>query len=890
MTLTYYLCILCTCAVAMASETNTTGQRRAYLNGDVILGVLQTLHEKTSNDKCGRFYRNGLDYVEAVIFAVNQINADESILPNVTLGYDIRDFCDNPAMAMKWAYAFVTNNYLNDLEEKYQMDARARGSCRHNVTDIFEGISPPIAALIGPIDSDSSSAVTNLLQAVSMPIVSAIATSTELSQARYDAFFRTVPADSQQAKAMADVIEYFQWSYVGAIVVDHSYGRYGLRALEQESFERKTFCIAFTEYFPSSGYESKIEAIIAKLKKQKNIKVVILWSTYTPGLRVTREAARQSVLDRTWLISEGLTMQGVEFWAQESLPVVGGFLGLAHSTYKSSEFEEHLKTLNTDNPWWEEYVCVMKVDRAPNEKTNPASMRTPQSGASKGFYKDFHLSFASYLIDAVYAVAHALNDMYKCKEPDGLLDGGACPHTQPTIRPEDVLRYMRNVDFKGITGRVRFDRHGDPMKASYDVINFRASERRNQRFSYSVVGSWVGTAVPRLEINESAILWNSGGKTIPVSVCREPCPPGTRQTPSLACCWDCIRCEEGTVTTSSGAENCTECPRVQRSNEGRTACADLPVMNLQWKDPSAVAGIALMSLGLCCTLFITVVYTVHRNTAVVKASNRELSFMLLAAIAMCFVLASLYLARPTPILCQLIEVWRYTAYTTCVSVLFIKTNRIVRVFASHKPSTGRLAEFFVSSKTQILVVVLVGAIQVPLLISWLVLDPPYSFKEIKLQEHIFFMCKPCKTTTGLALQGSMTLYIVFLSIFCAVCAFKARKLPENFNEARYIGFSMYILFMPWVTFNPLSSALQGTYSAHVASYITLLSTFGLLGCMFVPKVYIMLFQPEKNTTQNVKAEVARHTIRQADSRVSIGTCNSVVMETNRYRNPADQAA
>ena len=85
--------------------------------GHVTLGILFPLHVRTAQDKCGEFYAFGLGYTEAITFAIERINKDPELLPNVTLGFDIRDYCDTPVLAMKKANNFVKSNYLNELLE-----------------------------------------------------------------------------------------------------------------------------------------------------------------------------------------------------------------------------------------------------------------------------------------------------------------------------------------------------------------------------------------------------------------------------------------------------------------------------------------------------------------------------------------------------------------------------------------------------------------------------------------------------------------------------------------------------------------------------------------------------------------------------------------------------
>ncbi|XP_022798998.1 extracellular calcium-sensing receptor-like [Stylophora pistillata] len=220
---------------ALQFEPGSCYPRRFHRPGNVTLGVILPLHVKNSEDKCGEFYPRGLGFIEAITFAIDRINNDTNLLPNVTLGFDIRDYCDTPVLAMSTAYDFVKSNYLNELPV-IGLD---------NLTD-------PISAVIGAEDSSSSTLISSLLQVVGIPTMSPLSTSEELSSPYFSTFFRTIPPDGEQAKAMVDIIEHYGWTYIAAVAIDNSYGRYGLRALEREAYDRRTFCVAFSEYFTYS--------------------------------------------------------------------------------------------------------------------------------------------------------------------------------------------------------------------------------------------------------------------------------------------------------------------------------------------------------------------------------------------------------------------------------------------------------------------------------------------------------------------------------------------------------------------------------------------------------------------------------------------------------------
>ena len=194
---------------------------------------------KNSEDKCCEFYAFGLGYIEAITFAIDHISNDTNLLPNVTLGFDIRDYCDTPVLAMETANDFVKSNYLNDSFE-WQTDAVFRRKLKMHL----DNLTVPISTVIGTAisfpyffsgkgeDSSSSTQVSSLLQVAGIPTIRPFAASEELSSPNYNPFIRTILPDREQAKAMVDITEHYGWTYIAAVATDHSYGRYGLRALE----------------------------------------------------------------------------------------------------------------------------------------------------------------------------------------------------------------------------------------------------------------------------------------------------------------------------------------------------------------------------------------------------------------------------------------------------------------------------------------------------------------------------------------------------------------------------------------------------------------------------------------------------------------------------------
>ena len=419
-------------------------------DGDVIVGGLLNIHISGSSDQCTEISTTGLGYAEATIFAIEKINKNSSILPNVTIGYDLRDYCFSNARAMKIAYDFMCDDDPVHMSNQ-NISTSPTGYVKETKTKT-------ISALVGPFDSASAVLVGSLLQVSDIPAISPSATSDELSSQMYKNFFRTVPPDNWQAKVMADIIELFNWTYVAAVGLDDSYGQNGISALEKESYNRKTFCIAFSEYIPRLGYWNKTKQTVLKIKRRSEVAVVILWLSVGYGRTFIAEATAKNV-EKTWILCDALSGRGT--YLDTHIPILNGSLGIKPYDYSVLEFEEHLETITPAKSiergahWWEEFWRLHFNCSATNPKQSGVALCKANLTVDHAPQK-IGGPFVSYIIDAVYAIAHALDNIYHCSlSIDGASYIGKCPPVKPTVKGRDLVKYLRNISFDGLTGKVR---------------------------------------------------------------------------------------------------------------------------------------------------------------------------------------------------------------------------------------------------------------------------------------------------------------------------------------------------------------------------------------------------------------------------------------------------
>lgn len=216
-------------------------------------------------------------------------------------------------------------------------------------------------------------------------------------------------------------------------------------------------------------------------------------------------------------------------------------------------------------------------------------------------------SFVSYLIDAVYAIAYALDSIYRCTTEQGFRnEGRPCPLANPTIKGRDLKKYLRNVSFDGSTEKVRFNRFGDPLSASYSIMNFQPSSAIGAHLRKVMVGTWNKDSTPELKINTSLLRWKT--MSTQVSLCSTKCLPGTKREITSPCCRDCVNCPQGTISAEIGSTSCSVCEPETKPNDGSTSCENLPLLNVTLKTAARITITVVASIVFILTLLVCGTY------------------------------------------------------------------------------------------------------------------------------------------------------------------------------------------------------------------------------------------------------------------------------------------
>ncbi|KAE8628799.1 hypothetical protein XENTR_v10000231 [Xenopus tropicalis] len=391
-----------------------------------------------------------------------------------------------------------------------------------------------------------------------------------------------------------------------------------------------------------------------------------------------------------------------------------------------------------------------------------------------------------------------------------------------------------------------FDENGEFL-TQYGIINLFYNHYYSSSMSQTQVGKYTPWAPSdhRLIINTELIRWKSPDNKMPRSQCSESCLPGYRKAPAPSihtCCYNCIQCSEGEISSKIDSENCFRCPDLEWPNKENTQC--IPKKEDFLSYTTDVISIVLSSISvlfLLITFLILGVFIKYSDTPIVRANNRSLSFLLLVSIKLSFLSVFLFLGRPGDITCRLRNITYGIAFSIAVSSLLAKTIMVYIAFKSTKPgsSWGK----WMGVKLSKSVVLVFSSIQIIICITWLAISPP--FQELDIHTYPGTIIIQCNEGSALGFY-SVIGYMGLLAAVSFVLAFVARSLPDSFNEAKYITFSMLLFCSVWITMIPAYLSTKGKNTVCVEIFAIVTSSAGLLGCIFLTKCYIILFRPKMN--------------------------------------------
>ncbi|XP_026578598.1 vomeronasal type-2 receptor 26-like [Pseudonaja textilis] len=770
-----------------------------------------------------KYYQN----IVALAFAVQEINKNSEILSNVTLGFNIYDSYFN---AQKTNHATMLMIY--------------------NKNNIFPnyicGIQNHMTSVIGGLDAKTSIHIANLLDIYKIPQMS--------------------PLERLQYEGILSLILHFGWTWMGIVVIANDNGDKVIEKIVP-LFSQHNICFSYIERIGEITTVHEIYDLFNRgaeihdkvMDSNANVLIFFGESYIMIRLRWIAYLSRKNIIDtvtgKVWIFTAQMELNSHVYQRNWDTDIMNGALSFTIHANDPPGFQSFSESRNPSMTedgfikdfWQQSFVCAFKTSNVGEVVGDICTGEEKLEDLPVTFFEKSMTGYSYSIYNSVYAAAHALHALISPRSAQWSVENKNKLQNQDSWQ---LHSFLKGLSFNNSAGDlISIDYNGE-LIAGYDILNWIVSSNE------SFIRVKVGRVNPEVfsdqifTINEDVITWHNWfNQSQPVSICTGSCHPGTSKKIKEGepfCCYDCIPCPDGKISEKEDANDCYLCAEGSYPNKNQDSCIPKTLTFLSYEE---FLGISLAFFVLFFSLLSVIVLGIflkNHNTPIVIANSRNLTYILLISLLLCFLSAFLFIGHPEKMVCLLQQATFGIVFTVAVSSVLAKTVTVVLAFQATKP--GSKMRMLVGKRLSNSIVISCSLIQIGICMTWITTSPPFPEKDMdSVVEEIILQCN----------QGSVTMfysvlsYLGFLAVISFIVAFMARKLPDTFNEAKFITFSMLLFCSVWISFVPTYLSTKGKYMVAVEIFSILASSAGLLGCIFLPKCYIIVLRPDLNNRENL---------------------------------------
>ncbi|XP_065062313.1 metabotropic glutamate receptor-like [Rhopilema esculentum] len=760
----------------------------------------------SSETGCGKIDpARGLALMEAMRFAIDSINRNESLLFGAKIGYQLVDTCNN------------LNRIKRDMWFRYYPSFNDLG-------------------VVGPASSDAALLAAPVLTGLGFPVISYAATSVDLAdQVVYDNFYRTIPPDTYQSAAIGDLLQHFNWTYVSAVYSRGNYGQRGMEILLEEMAKR-SICVRTRNLLPRKVREDYIDSVIKKLYASPTANVVVLFTTIEDTsalLHGIRRAGRRA--GNITLVSSTAWTPGFSFFSGLEETAKGSLI-LSYSNMRVTDFEDYFVRLTprTANYTWflEFWRDVFKCDPGARNvgKISYPKCTGKESLRGAGFQLNHTLS--KTVITAVHNYACILRQvifMKYCKGKSGL-DLKECVR-----RNNFPSNYYPRFDIyktllKKKVGCPEFPFSSDflddrSVDSELEILNFDGR-------SYQRVGTWKRVYLNKTEfkISNQAIKWkDEDTHIVPISSCTLPCKAGEVRMKDIFrpnCCVSCKPCPALNIVVNN---SCIPCQWSQNPNSNKDGCVEIPMTHYGLNSSHGTAVLVLSTVGtLLAAALLYYCFILYKQLGFAFNTLCLDTFALISCVFN-FVCSVVALRKPSMSACNLEYLLFSFAISSSLSILLVDAYHINQLSISRH--RGHQSFVIRSLKSKVVSCASLIAAKYLLSIIWLIARPlEIQFHFTSSRSNILVTCK-----SGIK---SFIFQIVHCQLFLILIAYYANK-ARRFSAVRVkaialcsfsgVASCLVAIFIPtllWVnTSHAITESALSMIAANATGCIILIITF-----------------------------------------------------------------
>ncbi|XP_060110725.1 vomeronasal type-2 receptor 26-like [Heteronotia binoei] len=722
-----------------------------------------------------------------------------------------------------------------------------------------------LVAVIGGPQSETCVHMATILSAYKVPQLTYGCAPMLIHRDKAVFFYQTFPNEALQHVGILQLLIHFKWTWVG-VISQNEINEYAEHFVQNvlPIFAQSGICFDFIERTPILSFSTqtdeteisitKIGSII--MRSSTNVVLVYGESDTMIVLRMLLdlsdfEGLSMKTKGKVWILTAQMAFTSLPIQRNRDIHFLHGAISFASHSKELLGFQKFLQMRSPTSEkedgfildfWQQTFNCLFPKTMADNTNEKVCTGEEKLETVPGSVFEMSMTGHSYSIYNAVYAVVHALDAMrlsHMKHEPRVLLN-----------QLWQLHHFLRSISFNNSAGeKISFDKDGEII-AGYDIINWVTFP--NQSFLQVKVGNIIPQTPTEEEftIYEEAIVWPQTFQQMPpLSICNDKCSPGygRREIEGKPfCCYDCLPCPLGKISNQKDTDECFQCPEGHYPSQEQKLCLPKVISFLSYEEPLGFSlSILVLSFSFITTLVLGI-FIKNRNTPIVKANNRNLTYAILISLLLSFLCALLFIGQPQKVTCLLRQMAFGMIFSVAISCVLTKTITVIVAFKATIP--GSRMRKWMGERVTTSIIVFCSVVQATICIVWLVTYPPFpDFDAYSVIGEIIVECNEGSVTMFYCILG----YMGFLSIMSFTIAFLARHLPDSFNEAKFITFSMLVFCSVWLSFVPTYLSTKGKFMVAVEIFSILASSSGLLSFIFFPKCFIIVCRPDLNKREHL---------------------------------------
>ncbi|XP_026576825.1 vomeronasal type-2 receptor 26-like [Pseudonaja textilis] len=691
-------------------------------------------------------------------------------------------------------------------------------------------------------------------------------------------YHQMFPNVNRQCRGILQLLLHFQWRWIGVLYDNDDDGERFIQKVIP-MFSQKGICFDFIERFPIITFVDNFDKMVTEgfqtyhvvTESTANVSIIygdiktMVFIRMFPTI-LKYENITEIAVCKVWVMSAQMEFTSLPFQKHENIDFLHGALRFAIHSKEILGFQEflHMRKLilvkedrnDFIQPFWEEaFECLFPGSTLDSQATVTCTGIEKLETLPSSVFETSMTAHSYSIYNSVYVVAHALYAMLSLE----------VKKTSRVHKGRQILNqlawklnyFVRHVFFNNSVGETLYFTPNGELETGFDIINWVIFP--NQSFFRVKVGQLqpLSSKEEMFTISEKTITWTHRfNQTQPTSLCNPSYHSGyskVKQEGKPFCCYHCIPCPKGKISNHKDMDNCLQCPQDHYPNEDQDFCIPKYVTFLSYEEPLGITFTSFIISFSVITILLLWLFIKHNDTPIVKANNETLTYILLISLLLSFLCTLLFIGQPHQWTCLLRQVTFGIIFSMTISSILAKTIIVILAFMTTKP--GSRIRKWMGKRLGLSIVLSCSFIQTIICIVWLSISPPFLDVDMySMPKEIVLMCNEGSTIMFYCVLGFMG----FLATISFIVAYLVRKLPDTFNEAKFITFSMLLFSSVWLTFVPTYLSTKGKYMVAMQIFSILCSSGGLLACIFFSKCYIMIRKSELNS----KVQLRRITMYQ----------------------------